>query len=253
MLRNYKAFFNFLFLLLLIQVIHLMLFFISKIFLTYHQQNYLLLYGFELIVFILILFLVKRNKINFKFNSFFPNILIVVISFFILILSFIIYNILNYSFFYNLFNGKLTFLEIYPVNVKSNIGINDFVISIFIAPFLEELLFRRIIFTKLLEIHSSLKAILLTSFLFAVMHSDLNGLLGYFFMGIIFSYLYKITKSLWLNIIMHMLFNLFANLTLIKIFESKESMYFIGFVIYGVSAIGLLYFLRKLYFMGLKR
>ena len=93
---------------------------------------------------------------------------------------------------------------------------NSFEISIFVigsavvAPIYEELLFRGIIFPKLIQKTNFTIALLLSSLLFAVLHFHLSALLPLFFLSIILSFTYLYTSTIWASISLHALFNLIS-------------------------------------------
>ncbi len=93
---------------------------------------------------------------------------------------------------------------------------NSFEISIFviasavIAPIYEELLFRGIIFPKLIQKTNFIIALLLSSLLFAVLHFHLSALLPLFVLSIILSITYLYTSTIWASISLHALFNLIS-------------------------------------------
>jgi len=93
---------------------------------------------------------------------------------------------------------------------------NSFEISIFvigsavIAPIYEELLFRGIIFPKLIQKTNFTIALLLSSLIFAVLHFHLSALLPLFVLSIILSITYLYTSTIWASISLHALFNLIS-------------------------------------------
>ncbi|PHQ60524.1 MAG: hypothetical protein COC08_07185, partial [Maribacter sp.] len=115
------------------------------------------------------------------------------------------------------------------------------VISILIVPILEELLFRRLIFRKLLKQYNVITSIILTSFLFAINHQSLGNFFAYFFIGFVYTYFYYLTKNLWLIVLLHILYNILASITIIKIYPIDNSIYFIGLFTYLIC--GLVVFL----------
>lgn len=93
---------------------------------------------------------------------------------------------------------------------------NSFEISIFVigsavvAPIYEELLFRGIIFPKLIQKTNFTIALLLSSLIFAVLHFHLSALLPLFVLSIILSITYLYTSTIWASISLHALFNLIS-------------------------------------------
>ena len=79
--------------------------------------------------------------------------------------------------------------------------------SVIVAPLYEELIFRGIIFPKLLENFSFNKSMLISSLIFAVLHLHVPALLPLFILSIVLCYLYVVTGTLWCCISLHALFN----------------------------------------------
>lgn len=82
---------------------------------------------------------------------------------------------------------------------------------VFIAPILEEIIFRRIVFTLFTKKFTILLSILFTSILFAGWHMTLSGFPLMFWLSIVFTYSYYQTNRLLVPIILHILWNLFAS------------------------------------------
>lgn len=93
------------------------------------------------------------------------------------------------------------------------------VIPSLIAPILEEIVFRRIIFKKLFERFPFIVSASISSIIFAFMHGDLPFFLSYFLIGFIFCYLYKRTNSILVPILTHMFMNSFVVFQQIKLFH----------------------------------
>jgi membrane protease YdiL (CAAX protease family) len=92
-----------------------------------------------------------------------------------------------------------------PVNIAAIF----FAIAI-AAPIVEELLFRGMLQNAVAKYVPFWAAILLSSFLFAVVHLQLYAIPGLMSLSIAFGYLYHRTGSLRTNIILHMANNAFA-------------------------------------------
>lgn len=90
-----------------------------------------------------------------------------------------------------------------------NISLLVFAIAI-MAPIVEEVLFRGFLQNALTKYVPIWAAILLSSFLFAVVHLQLYAIPGLMSLSIAFGYLYHRTGSLRTNIILHMANNAFA-------------------------------------------
>lgn len=114
-------------------------------------------------------------------------------------------------------------LIFFSVSIKSNVVVCNtignisyqalafFLLVMFIAPFLEELLFRGIVYTNLKEKYGARNALLMSSMLFAVVHlfggMKMSGLFMHMVTGIIYGTLYERTKSLSVPTIAHIIYN----------------------------------------------
>ena len=107
---------------------------------------------------------------------------------------------------------------------SATIGIGMIYVSVILAPVLEELLFRGLIFRSLRSINRNL-AFFASAFLFGFLHiysalfagdlSQLIYLLSYGGMGFAFSYAYEKRKTVCVPILMHMINNLVAIILLV--------------------------------------
>lgn len=79
-----------------------------------------------------------------------------------------------------------------------------FIIPVFTAPILEELIFRKIIFGTLYKRMNFFLAVLISSLLFGVLHLELQHILIYFGMGVALAYVYVKTKRIIVPILVHM-------------------------------------------------
>ena len=82
--------------------------------------------------------------------------------------------------------------------------------AVMVAPITEEILFRGVFTTILLEKYPPKKAILLSAAIFAGTHLNLAQILPTFAIGILLAWLYWRTNSLWLPIFAHTINNLSA-------------------------------------------
>lgn len=79
--------------------------------------------------------------------------------------------------------------------------------GVVVAPFVEEIFFRGFMFAGLRQRYNWYTAALISSFFFAAMHLQLTALIPLFFMGLLLAYLYYISESIWLPIIVHAITN----------------------------------------------
>lgn len=140
-----------------------------------------------------------------------------------------------------------------------SVHIYTFISIVCVTPLFEELLFRGIILNGFLQRYSFFKAMPLSVILFALLHAELQ-ILTAAFLGILTGYIYYVTKSIWLGIILHGTSNFCAFLWLYlvnninpnissDIFQSTENLFFVIGVVWVVIAIVFLSVLR--YFLSL--
>lgn len=79
-----------------------------------------------------------------------------------------------------------------------------------VGPILEELVFRKVIFSTIQQRTSFIIAALLSSLIFAVVHFDFSHILVYTAMGLVFSFLYVKTKTILVPIVVHATMNSFV-------------------------------------------
>jgi uncharacterized protein len=89
-------------------------------------------------------------------------------------------------------------------------GIYAFILLVIAAPVLEELIFRGIILEGLLRNYSPLKSILISSFLFGIVHLNPWQFVTGFFIGMFIGWIYYKTRSLTFPLIIHATANLTA-------------------------------------------
>ncbi|WP_168796375.1 CPBP family intramembrane glutamic endopeptidase [Flagellimonas onchidii] len=248
LIKKHKDLFYFAGLYVSMQVLHLLvLFALTQFnFLSYEQEGIILLVSHQLIFVLGILFTLKWFNIHLQFKFEKCKLNIVLNAFALVLFLYIIQVSIDKPFWDSLVKNELKFLALKnPFDSDFYTGTFT-VISIFTAPLLEEVLYRRIIFRKLLVKYNAPTSIIITSLLFALAHLDLEGLLAYFFVGLIYTYLYHLTRSLWLNILVHGLYNLFVSVTAITTYQSTNSFFLIGILIYITCVIGIYLSLKKI-------
>ncbi|UZQ49154.1 CPBP family intramembrane glutamic endopeptidase [Clostridium kluyveri] len=111
------------------------------------------------------------------------------------------------------------------------------------GPAMEELVFRGVILGGLLKTYSVKKSIIISSILFGVVH--LNGIqfINAFLLGILIGYIYVKTKSMYLCMYFHILFNT-IDVIFIYLPEIQNLLLSIPFTILGVLFI--IYGLKKI-------
>lgn len=125
------------------------------------------------------------------------------------------------------------------------------IIMVIIGPIMEEIIFRGIILRRLVVKWNIKKAILVSSFIFGILHGD-DGGIGAFVVGITLSVIYINTKTLIIPILLHMANNALAYGSMwISLNEESatlkelQSDIWIGVMYTVICLIALLYCLRK--------
>ncbi|PWA06331.1 CPBP family intramembrane metalloprotease [Pueribacillus theae] len=94
-----------------------------------------------------------------------------------------------------------------------------FLVFTIIGPILEEIVFRQVIFGSLYTRFNFLISVLISSFIFGIVHGELEHLLIYTSMGATFAFLYVKTKRLIVPIATHVAMNTFA--AVVMLFSDK--------------------------------
>jgi membrane protease YdiL (CAAX protease family) len=82
-----------------------------------------------------------------------------------------------------------------------------FIAAVIVAPIVEEIFFRGFLFQGFRKRYGWVPALLLSSAIFAAAHLDLASLIPTFILGLILTYMYHHSNSLWPGIILHFLIN----------------------------------------------
>ena len=101
-------------------------------------------------------------------------------------------------------------------------GIFSFIAIVITAPFIEELIFRGIILDGLLRNYSPVKSIIISSFMFGLVHLNPWQFMSAFILGLLSGWVYYQTGKLTLAIIVHLVNNFIA---FIGIFLSEPASY----------------------------
>lgn len=203
----------------------------------YHNKlYYILLYkyqGFLIYIFIFIIniliflpfspykitILFKYHKINIK--------LLIGMIFCIIAISSALYifteisNIISMvKDFISLLNGNIKFSYTAIFESKNllpfKINVFSLVISLMLAPIVEEIVFRGVVYNRLKIVTSVFASIIISSLLFAFFHVPKYGLnitvVNIMIHGIFYAYSYEKTQTLWCPIFLHFIYNCFVNL-----------------------------------------
>ena len=82
-----------------------------------------------------------------------------------------------------------------------------FAVSVFLAPIIEEIVFRRVIFTFISRLFGVLPGLLITSFVFGVLHGGIVQLVPLMILGIVLQMQYLKHNSLYPSILLHSIHN----------------------------------------------
>lgn len=203
---------------------------------TVTQSFLLILIGFLLAVPFAFPFILFEKQIN---EVFFPDFTIIMTGIIVLSMIILLTYFVNARRHLSLeFNFKLTSLHlmtlIFLVLLTFQVGlnfpfqkiINSLVTSnsdlyktmslgyiagaLFLAPILEEILFRGILLKGLLTSNSPKKAIIISSIFFGLVHGQPGMITGAILLGLFLGYIYYKTNSIGLTILMHFATNLFG-------------------------------------------
>lgn len=97
-------------------------------------------------------------------------------------------------------------------DVLSHLGGYAILLTVFIAPLFEELVFRGVVLNDIRRSFGSFTAIIASALLFSVIHLNMAQILPAFLAGIVFGYVYVVSRSIWSVIILHMINNALAYL-----------------------------------------
>ncbi len=118
----------------------------------------------------------------------------------------------------------------------SRLSLMHVLTAYFLAPLIEEFVFRGVVFKGLLNKYSSpVFAILLSSMLFSLVHINLAVLLSTFILGILLGVIYYYSNSLHLTILSHLLINI--NIDIQYYLFPVTKTFISGSLYYGVCAI----------------
>ena len=85
-----------------------------------------------------------------------------------------------------------------------------FLVGVVFAPFVEEIFFRSFLFQGFRQKYGWVRAMLLSSAIFAAAHLDPASLIPTFVLGLVIAYLFHRSNSIWPGIILHFLINGFG-------------------------------------------
>ncbi|OUU86005.1 MAG: hypothetical protein CBC36_09775 [Verrucomicrobiaceae bacterium TMED76] len=92
-------------------------------------------------------------------------------------------------------------------NDELSLKIAIIISAVVVAPLVEEIIFRGYIYPVLKRFTHPAFSCVMTSLLFAVIHTNVESLISLFFLAIVLTMFYEKTKSIWVPILMHSIFN----------------------------------------------
>lgn len=107
--------------------------------------------------------------------------------------------------------------------VSAHGSVLSMICIIVLIPIFEEILFRGLIFNELKKNMNIVIAVIVQALIFGLAHGNMLQGIYAFILGVILSILYIYTKSIWSNIIGHIVFNLFGSLILPMVLPDKKS------------------------------
>ena len=207
-----------------------------------HEQKFAVSYLLFPIVFAGIIYVaISHYRIKIQDLLKFTNgkVRFVFLSVLLAVFVFILQMALDWSFIQNLLAGHIKFLKFNSILDQGFAGYVQIISMVLVAPIQEEVFLRRLLFRKLLESYSTVVSIVITSFIFAVVHWSLPGLFAYFIIGVVFTYLYYLTGNIWINIMVHTIYNLLAGFTVFKVLDPSHLLYIVAIALYILSAYGI--------------
>jgi len=127
--------------------------------------------------------------------------------------------------------GNMVIMK-FEVNQVTEINLFLLIISsVIVGPFVEEVIFRYILVSKLEKFNNRVFTILIASFIFAIMHSGFSTIIYTFILGIILNTVYIKNKNLLYPLIVH----IFANLSSLFINGYNSYILVLSFVLLFIS------------------
>lgn len=119
------------------------------------------------------------------------------------------------------------------------------ILYVVVAPFVEELVFRGIIFNNVRGMVKPLFAAALSAALFAYGHAGVLQMVYAFIIGFMFAYAYHHTRKFWVPVVMHSAINLVVYiLGSMELFKENTTLAIVGLVC-AVLSVGTIYFKKE--------
>jgi len=187
----------------------------------------------------------KDNKVNFKISY------IKIFNFKLLLCT--LFLIGGYYLWYQssigIVTAKIPLPQIFEQAFKK-ITTNDYslvILAAIIAPIFEEIIVRGIILEGLLNKYKPLTAIIISSFIFGIIHLDIPQIINATLLGILLGVIYYKTRSLILCISAHMLNNVLAFIILYTRLPFNIFSFFIGTIIFVIAGIFFIKYVKHLF------
>lgn len=150
--------------------------------------------------------------------------------------------------------NKLVMKRMLEMNTTNDLLFNVFIIGVIPALF-EEIFFRATLQKIMIGLTGNVHVgILITAFLFALVHLNLEQIIPMFFLAVVFGYIFHFTQSLWPSVILHFINNAIGvisyyyqdkNQLANQIVKDELLMNYFGVVISFIFVIMMLYWLYK--------
>jgi len=131
----------------------------------------------------------------------------------VLLLSVLIAVLMKLEFFLLFFKFSIQTVREYSSSLSLSVWL--MFLAVILAPFVEELLCRGVLY-NFYKKKGILLSLILSSIFFSLFHFNLNGLMGRFIIGVILALLYEITQCFWVPVLVHSSYNA---LTALFVFE----------------------------------
>ncbi len=118
----------------------------------------------------------------------------------------------------------IPFFEEEHFDQTHKLDINNIITSILLVPFFEELIFKKYILERLLNIYSPMISIIITSVIFSLIHFDIRIFVPLFILSVITSYVYYTNRNIYESMILHSIYNAFSLISIyLSYFINKDS------------------------------
>lgn len=110
----------------------------------------------------------------------------------------------------------------FPIQT-SKLNISSILAGLLIAPIFEEIIFRNILLKSLLQTYSTKTSIIISAFIFALIHVNLQQIILGLFIGLYFGFIFSRDFNIAVTIILHFFVNLFGFIGRLILIEFNNS------------------------------